>query len=57
MDSYSKDYNDALRAQQLEDKMREQERREEQAQMRAMEEEEERQKALKHARKIGVLKK
>lgn len=57
MDSYSKDYNDALRSQQLEDKMKEQEWREEQARMRADEEKERRQEALAHAKKIGVLKK
>ncbi|MFA6145185.1 MAG: hypothetical protein WCW84_07125 [Sulfurimonas sp.] len=57
MDSYSKDYNDALRSQQLEDKMREQQRREEQARMRADEEEEKRQETLAYARKMGTLKK
>jgi hypothetical protein len=51
------DYNDALRMQQLEDKMKEQQRREEQAQMRAEEEEQKRQEALAHAKKSGLLKK
>lgn len=51
------DYNDALRMQRLEEKMKEQQKREEQARMKADEEEQKRQESLAHARKLGLLKK
>jgi hypothetical protein len=51
------DFNDAWKTQELEDKMKEQQRREEQALVKAQEEEADRQKTLNWAKKNGLLKK